>query len=118
MTKRVGIPIFLVVFAIFATPAVAKTITPADARANIGQTVTIKGAVSDVYVSHGGTTFIDMGGRYPHNKFSAVIFRRDHGKFHDVRSLGRKTVAITGMVQLYRGHAEMILKDPTQLKRE
>jgi DNA/RNA endonuclease YhcR with UshA esterase domain len=104
---------------LLATPAAAETIKPADARAHVGQTVTVEGVVSEVHIASGGSgmTFIDMGGRYPDNAFAAVIFRDDASKFPNVAALNGKTVDITGAVRLYKGKAEIILKDAAQLKR-
>jgi DNA/RNA endonuclease YhcR with UshA esterase domain len=104
---------------LMATPAVAQTIKPADARAHVGQTVTVEGVVSEVHVASGsGMTFIDMGGRYPDNPFAAVIFRDDASKFPNVAALDGKTVDVTGAVQLYKGKPEIILKSAAQLKRK
>ena len=103
---------------LMATPAAAQTIKPADARAHVGQTVTVEGVVSEVHVASGsGMTFIDMGGRYPDNAFAGVIFRDDAGKFPNVAALNGKTVDITGAVKLFKGKAEIVLKDAAQLKR-
>ena len=104
---------------LLATPAVAQTVRPADARAHVGQTVTVEGVVSEVHVASGsGMTFIDMGGRYPDNPFAAVIFRDDASKFPNVAALDGKTVDVTGAVQLYKGKPEIILKSAAQLKRK
>lgn len=104
---------------LMATPAVAQTIKPADARAHAGQTVTVEGVVSEVHVASGsGMTFIDMGGRYPDNAFAGVIFRDDAGKFPNVAALNGKTVDIAGAVKLFKGKAEIVLKDAAQLKRK
>ena len=100
-----------------ASPALAETIRPADARAHVGQTVTVEGAVSDVHtVARSGVTFIDMGGHYPDNVFTAVILADDTSKFPNVESLNGQTVDITGQVRLYKGNPEIILKDAGQIK--
>ena len=100
-----------------ATPASADIIKPEEAQAHVGQTVTVEGAVSEVHHARSGrATFIDLGGHYPNNVFTAVIFARDAGKFPDVDALNGKTVDITGPVQLRRGKPEIILSDPAQLK--
>src|SRR5208282_3285634 len=70
--------------ALTATSALAQTIQPADAKKHVGQTVTVEGAVSDVHTAASGTTFIDMGGRYPDSIFTVVIFKDDASKFPDV----------------------------------
>jgi DNA/RNA endonuclease YhcR with UshA esterase domain len=103
---------------LMATPAVAQTIRPADARAHVGQTVTVEGIVADVHTAgRSGTTFIDMGGRYPNNALAAVIFSADASKFPNVAALSGKTVDITGAVRLYQGKPEIILNAADQLKR-
>ena len=102
--------------ALIAVPALAETIAPAEAGKHVGQTVTIEGDVSNVHTTGSGMTFIDMGGRYPDNPFTAVIFSDDAGKFPDVDDFDGKTVDITGLVKLYKGKPEIILKSADQIK--
>jgi len=86
-------------------------------RRQVGQTVTVEGVVSEVHTAASGrATFIDIGGRYPNNTFTAVIFSRDVTKFSNVDALNGKTVDITGPVRLHNGKPEIILNDPGQLK--
>ena len=100
-----------------AAPALAQTIKPEETKAHVGQTVTVEGAVSAVHHARSGrATFIDLGGRYPNNAFTAVILARDASKFPDVDALDGKTVDITGAVRLYRGKPEIVLSDPAQIK--
>jgi len=101
-----------------AAPALAQTqaIAPADAKAHVGQTVTIEGPVGNVYTARSGMTFIDIGGRYPDNAFAAVIFSDDGGKFPNVKALDGKVVDVTGAVSVYRGKPEIILKSADQVK--
>jgi len=40
--------------------------------------------------------FIDLGGNYPDNDFTAVIFAGDAAKFPNASALDGKTVAISG----------------------
>jgi DNA/RNA endonuclease YhcR with UshA esterase domain len=108
--------ILALALASIAMPALAQTIAPADAGKHVGQTVTVEGAVSNVHTTGSGMTFIDMGGRYPDNPFTAVIFSDDAGKFPDADEFDGKTVDITGPVRLYKGKAEIILKSADQIK--
>ena len=94
----------------------AQTLQPAEAQAHAGQTVTVEGAVSNVHKIPNGITFIDMGGKFPDNTFTAVILAADATKFPDVDSLNGKTVDVTGQVRLYKGKPEILLKDPAQIK--
>jgi len=105
-------------FALAAAPALAQTqmIVAADAKGHVGQTVTVEGVVSEVHTAASGrATFIDIGGRYPNNTFTAVIFSRDVTKFSNVDALDGKTVDITGPVRLHN-EPEIILNDPGQIK--
>ncbi len=102
-------------FVVVALPGRAQTIGPADIKAHIGQTVTVKAAVTDVRTLRSGVTFIDIGGRYPKNDFAAVIFAADAGKFSNLDALKGKTVAISGPVQVYQGKPEIVLKAADQL---
>ena len=63
-------------------------------------------------------TFIDMGGHYPDNVFTAVIFSDDASKFPDVDSLNGKTIDVTGRITVYKGRPEIILNDASQIKKK
>ena len=71
--------------------------------------------MSEVHVSQ-RATFIDLGGRYPNEKFTGVIFTSDAGAFSNVSAYEGRTVDITGTVQLYRGRPEIVLKSPSQIR--
>ena len=102
--------------AMAALPAGAQTFVPADAKAHVGQAVTVEAVVSDVHAGRSGVTFIDMGGRYPDNDFTAVIFAGDAAKFPNVSALEGKTLAVSGTVELYRGRPEIVVKSADQIK--
>ncbi|MGB6535398.1 MAG: hypothetical protein WBF58_05480 [Xanthobacteraceae bacterium] len=107
-------------FLTFATPALAQsqvqTIAPSEAQKHVGQTVTIEGPVGNVYGSRTGAVFIDIGGRFPDNPFTAVIFPGDAGKFPAASTLDGRTIAVNGIVQLYRNRPEIVLRSAEQLK--
>ena len=111
---------FFLGFVTFAAPALAQsqaqTIAPSEAQKHIGQTVTVVGPVGNVYGARSGAIFIDVGGRFPDNPFTAVIFPGDAGKFPAARALGGRTIAINGVVQLYRNRAEIVLRSAGQLQ--
>src|ERR1700730_11354235 len=79
-------------------------IAAADAAKHVGETVTVEGTVSAVHTeSRSGVTFIDVGGHYPDQAFTGVIFKGDVSKFRNVESLTAKVVDITGPVHDYKG---------------
>lgn len=106
----------VLVLALTATPALAGPISPSTASARIGQQATVEGVVSEVFTSRRGDTFIDLGGRYPNEQFTGIVFRSNRGAFDDLSGLEGKTVDIAGTITAYRGRAEIILRSPDQLK--
>ncbi len=93
-----------------------KKITSKDAANYIDSTVTVVDTVSGVYLSKTGSYFINMGGEFPDNTFSAVIFKSDTSKFHDVKSWEGKVVEVTGEVKEYRGKPEIVVLERKQVK--
>ncbi len=103
---------------VLSTPALAQTISATEASAHVGETVTVRGVVDEVHTTGRGTTFLDLGGTYPDEAFTGVIFSEDVGAFPNAQSLEGRTVDISGPVQLYHGRPEIILRSATQLKPE
>lgn len=79
--------------------------------------MTVEGVVSQVSISGGGTTFINFGGRYPDHVFYGIIFNSNADQFSDVEALEGKTVALSGMIDLYKGKPQIILVSPDQIER-
>jgi DNA/RNA endonuclease YhcR with UshA esterase domain len=114
---RLGTLVLAAALALTAAPALAETIGPAEARVHVSQIVTVEGTVDEVHsAARSGVTFLDLGGRYPNQVFTGVIFKGDAGKFPKVHALEGKTVDITGPVRLYKGRPEIILRYAGQLK--
>ena len=111
-----AIAMFLGLFLIVAS-AKAETIQPGDAAKYVGKSVTVEGPVSEVHhTASGKAIFVDMGGRYPNNIFSGVLFSDEASKFPEIDSLEGKVIDISGTVKLYQGRPEIILNDPGQIK--
>jgi hypothetical protein len=68
------------------------------------------------FARSGSATFIDMGGSYPDNAFTRVIFASDMGTVGDVSDLAGKTVDINGEVREYRGKPEIAISSREQVK--
>ena len=80
------------------TPALAAPISPTDAASHIGQTATVEGVASGVHTARSGVTFIDMGGSYPDNAFTGVIFSENEAAVGNVSGLTGKTIDMTGTI--------------------
>jgi DNA/RNA endonuclease YhcR with UshA esterase domain len=107
-----------IVLALIPGPVLAaEMIKPEEAPAHVGQMVTVEGTISDVHHAKSGrATLLNMGGRYPNNVFTAVIFADDASKFPNVDSLIGKAVGISGSIHVYKGRPEIILNDAGQIK--
>lgn len=102
---------------VLAAAAISKPAIKIDG--NVGEAATVEGVVDEVHVARkSGTIFIDMGGQYPNNTFTAVIWPENAGSFPNVSSLYGQTVKVTGTLQLYQGKQEIILREASQLRTE
>jgi len=92
-----------------------KTISSDSVKNYIGQEVILKGEITQVSVTKSGLVFFNIDGKYPNNKFTAVIFKKDVEKFGELKYWEGKKVAIKGMIEEYKGSIEMKLKNQGQL---
>lgn len=93
-----------------------KVYSPDQAKSLVDSVVTIKGEVSQVSTTKGGQIYLNMGGRYPNNSFSAVILRNNTSKFENSKDYEGKTVEITGKVKIYNNMPEIVLEKKEQIK--
>ncbi len=82
----------------------------------VGKSGCVAGLVLRVYSARTGNTFLDFCQDYRTCPFSSVIFASDKSKFGDLESLQGKRVEIRGDVVAYQGRAEIILRDPQQVR--
>jgi DNA/RNA endonuclease YhcR with UshA esterase domain len=108
--------VYLLLLAV-STEAQTREIQVEEASSHVGETVTVRGVVANVHTSRAGNTFINFGRPYPNQVFTAVIFKERTRLFPNVHSLEGSEVLVTGEVRLYKGKPEIILRDPSQLKR-
>jgi DNA/RNA endonuclease YhcR with UshA esterase domain len=112
-------PLFIALFFFLVeAPAFAQiVIPPNEARKHLDEIVTVEGEISGVHFdARSKITFIDMGGRFPDQVFTAVIYKEAISSFPNVESLKGKVVDITGEVIDYYGRTEIILRSADQLK--
>lgn len=88
----------------------------ADAGSLVGRTGCVKGSVLRAYRSRAGNIFLDFCPDYRTCPFTSVIFASDAGKFGDLNTLTGRQVEIRGVVQAYEGRAEIIIRDPQQIR--
>jgi DNA/RNA endonuclease YhcR with UshA esterase domain len=91
------------------------TVAPGDAQYHVGQTITVEGTVSEVHIAD-RATFLNMGGAYPDEEFTGVIFPDYEKLFPSISGLEGRTIDITGTVKLYRGRPEIDLTSADQIR--
>jgi len=87
-----------------------------DAGPHAGETGCVSGRVLKVYTSKGGNTFLDFCEDYRDCPFSSVIFSSDKHKFGDLLSLSGRQIEIRGLIAVYQGRPEIIIRDPEQIR--
>jgi hypothetical protein len=87
---------------------------PEDAAAHVGEYACVSGRVTFVLwaqQANGQPTFVNLGSR-----FTVLIWIEDRDKFQPAPETWRgTTLTVWGMIQLYQGRAEIILRSPVQL---
>ncbi len=92
------------------------TLTPDQAKDHAGAYATVEGRVFGVSTTRSNTTFLNFGAPFPRNTILAVIFFSDAGKFQDLSRLDGATVQVTGVIKVYQGTFEIVLKSPSQVR--
>lgn len=87
-----------------------------DAGTHTGEAGCVQGRIVRVFTSRGGNTFLDFCTDYRSCPFTSVIFSSDRGKFGDLGALAGHRVELTGSITTYDGRAEIVIRDPTQLR--
>jgi hypothetical protein len=103
-----------------ATSNVLSNIPSAEAQQHIGETATVCGLVASARFlesAKGQPTFLNFDHPFPDHTFTVAIFARDRSKFSSPPETmyDGKNVCVTGSIIDYRGKAEIVVKDPSQI---
>ncbi len=92
-----------------------------DARAHVGERVTVRGRVAGTLYAQdvdGQPTFLNLGRDYPDpERVTVVIWGKDRGRFPGPPEsvYAGRTICATGMLELYEGVAELEVSASTQI---
>lgn len=89
-----------------------------DAGPLVGRRGCVAGVVRRAFASRSGNTFLDFCDDYRQCPFSSVIFASDKEKFGDLNTLAGKRIEIRGDVVRYQDRAEIIIRDPQQIRAQ
>jgi DNA/RNA endonuclease YhcR with UshA esterase domain len=115
MKTKTFLPVFVVAIATLAIAQAPPVYTAAEAAKHVGETATVTDRVDGVHQSGKGNIFLNMGGAYPNQAFTAFIPSGSAGQFSQAQQYEGRTVAVTGNIQLYKGKPEIIVTSPTQI---
>ena len=62
-----------------------------------------------------GNIFLNMGGKYPNQAFTAFIPSANAAQFPNPQQYEGQTVAVSGKITLYHGKPEIIVNSPSQI---
>jgi DNA/RNA endonuclease YhcR with UshA esterase domain len=117
---RLQLPILAVVILAASFALAQKPLTAAEAKGHVGESATVCGdVVSTRYAekSRGRPTFINLDKPYPEQVFTVLIWGTDRPKFDDPKQTYRgKRICVTGKVSDYKGVAEIVAYEPSQIK--
>jgi len=98
--------------AIAQTPA---TYSAAEAAKHVGETATVTDKVDGVHQSGKGNIFLNMGGKYPNQAFTAFIPSSSAGEFSNPQQYEGHAVSVSGKITLYHGKPEIIVTNVSQI---
>jgi len=96
------------------------SVSAAGAIDHLGDLTTVCGLVVNTKFAHGSRgrpTFINLDKPYPDHVFTIVIWGTDRHKFRTAPEtyLTRKRICVKGVISSYRGKAQIIVSDPSQI---
>src|SRR3989440_10165237 len=112
---------FLPLFALMCAASViaqSSNYTPQDAAKHVGETATITGTVDGFHQSGKGNIFLNMGGKYPNQAFTAFIPSGSAAQFPNAQQYEGRTITVSGKIALYKGKPEIIVTSPGQISAQ
>jgi hypothetical protein len=94
-----------------------KKIVIDEVSSNIGNKIQIFERISQVVHRSNGNVFLNIGGKYPKQKLSLVIFKGNTDNFGDLYEYENEIVKIKGIISDYKGRAEIIINYKWQLQK-
>ena len=119
MHKTLLIATFCFITAIRATAQ--QKITPEEVSKHIGDSVTICGKISGgkfLDAAMNQPTFLNMGGAYPNQLLTVVIWRNTRKSFayKPEEKLKGKMVCVSGRVELFKDKPQIVVQQATQIQ--
>ncbi|MDG1302391.1 MAG: hypothetical protein P8R37_12480 [Opitutae bacterium] len=95
-------------------PPVVETFTLNKVDGFIGQFIEHESRVMDTHTTKGGTVFINLGGKFPKELLTLVIFKSARGAIGKLPQAGQ-IISYAGIVTLYEGKPRIVIESGGQL---
>jgi DNA/RNA endonuclease YhcR with UshA esterase domain len=115
MKRKRLLTLFAGAVAALAIAQAPPTYTATEAAKHVGETATVTDKVDAVHQSGKGNIFLNMGGKYPNQAFTAFIPSASAAQFSEPQQYEGRTVAVSGKITLYKGKPEIIVNSPSQI---
>jgi DNA/RNA endonuclease YhcR with UshA esterase domain len=115
MKTKTVVALFAVAVAALATAQAPANYTAAEAAKHVGETATVTDKVDGVHQSSKGNIFLNMGGKYPNQAFTAFVPSGSAGQFSQPQQYEGRTMAVSGKITLYKGKPEIVVNSPSQI---
>lgn len=86
-----------------------------EAAAHAGEVATVVGTVATVHRTDSGNLYLNFGADYPHQTFSGAVLDPRDPALLKLDGLVGKRVGIKGLIKLYKGHAEIVIRSGEQV---
>src|SRR5437899_5208864 len=86
-----------------------------EAGKHVSETATVTDRVDGVHQSGKGNIFLNMGGKYPNQAFTAFVPSASAAQFSNAQQYEGRTVSVSGKIALYKGKPEIIVNSPSQI---
>ncbi len=93
-----------------------KQISIDDIYSNMGNKIQISERISQIKYADNGNVYLNIGGIFPRNRLSLVIFKSDLDKFGELQSYENKLLIIKGKLSTYKGKPQIIINYNWQLQ--
>ena len=116
-----SILIMLIALGCLNTASAQDTIKLEQVKQRVGDSVTVCGSVDGtryLVTADNSPTFLNMGGEYPKQLLTVVIWAdiREQIKGKPELDFKNKNICITGRIELYKGSPQIVIKKAEQIK--
>ena len=107
--------LLLVICAALVVAQAPPNYAPEEAAKHVGEMAIVTGKVDGVHQSGKGNIFLNMGGKYPNQAFTAWVPSANAAQFSNPQQYEGQTVSVSGKITLYHGKPEIVVSSPSQI---